>query len=333
MSAVSRIKPDARALVAVDLGAESCRVSLLRWVEGSAQISLVHRFPNGPVQRDGPDGSSLRWDLPMIEAGVEAGLRRCAEIAVEGIRSIAVDGWAVDYVRLGDGGAGMGPVLGDPFCYRDLRTAEAESWLHARVSPERLRAITAVQPSRINTLYQLVADRQAGLEAGAGWLNLPEYLLFRLGGRKVSEQTMAAHGQLVDAAAGTWSDEIFAVAGIERAGAAELVEPGTDLGRLAGPLAELAAFSETRLIAPACHDTASAIAGIPAVGDDWAYISSGTWSLVGTLVRCPGARGDRGVHESAWLWGTNDVSREPERHVAVAAMHGAVGREWWRLVD
>ncbi len=95
---------DARALVAVDLGAESCRVSLLRWVEGSAAdlagASFSQRAGHG-----GPEGSSLHWDLPMIEAGVEAGLRRCAEIAVEGIRSIAVDGWAVDYVRLGDDGA------------------------------------------------------------------------------------------------------------------------------------------------------------------------------------------------------------------------------------
>ncbi len=80
--------------------------------------------------------------------------------------------------------------------------------------------------------------------------------------------------------------EIFAAAGFELRVRAELIEPGTDLGRLTGPLAELAAFAETRLIAPACHDTASAIAGIPAVGDDWAYLSSGTWSLVGTLVRC-----------------------------------------------
>jgi rhamnulokinase len=268
-----------KALAAVDLGAESCRVSLLRWVDGVPEISLVHRFPNGPVAKD----DSLHWDLGMIEAGVDAGLRRCAEIATEGIRSIAVDGWAVDYVRLGEDGK----PLGDPFCYRDLRTVAAEKWLHERIAPARLREITAIQPSRINTLYQLVADHLAGLPAGRGWLNLPEYLLYKLGGRAVSERTMAAHGQLVDVATRSWSDEVFTAAGIDLSGAHPLVEPGTDLGELTGELAAIPAFHGARLIAPGCHDTASAIAGIPAVGDDWAYISSGTWSLVGTLVDQP----------------------------------------------
>ena len=270
---------DPRALVAVDLGAESCRVSLLRWVDGVPEISLVHRFPNGPVTK----GDALHWDLAMIEGGVDAGLRRCAEIATEGIRSIAVDGWAVDYVRLGDDGR----PLGDPFCYRDLRTVAAEAWLHERIPAERLREITAIQPSRINTLYQLVADRLAGLPGGRGWLNLPEYLLFRIGGRAVSERTMAAHGQLVDVATRSWSEEIFAAGGLDLTAAPPLVGPGTDVGELKGELAQIPALRGARLIAPGCHDTASAIAGIPAVGGDWAYISSGTWSLVGTLVDEP----------------------------------------------
>jgi rhamnulokinase len=270
---------DPRALVAVDLGAESCRVSLLRWVDGAAGISLVHRFPNGPVTR----GESLYWDLGMIEAGVDAGLRRCAEIATEGIRSIAVDGWAVDYVRIGEDGR----PLGDPFCYRDLRNFAAETWLHERIAPERLCEITAIRPSQINTLYQLVADRLMGLPAGRGWLNLPEYFLFRLGGRAISESTMAAHGQLVDVATGAWSAEVFTAAGLDIASAPPMVRSGTDVGELKGGLAVVPGLGGARLIAAACHDTASAIAGIPAVGDDWAYISSGTWSLVGTLVDRP----------------------------------------------
>src|SRR5579871_2220474 len=101
---------DRRALVAVDLGAESCRVSLLRWLEGKATITLVHRYANAPRVVDG----GLRWDLAMIEAGLDDGLRRCAAIAVEGIRSIAVDGWAVDYVRVDE----VGKAVADPFCYR-----------------------------------------------------------------------------------------------------------------------------------------------------------------------------------------------------------------------
>ena len=199
--------PSRQALVAIDLGAESCRVSLLRWPGGSPEITLVHRFANAP--RQGSDG--LHWDLAAIEAGVDTGLRRAAELAPEGIRAIAADGWAVDYVRLDADGA----ALADPFCYRDLRTEATERWLHERISPARLRETTAVSPQRINTLYQLVADRQAGLPGGTGWVQLPEYLLHRLGGRRVAERTNAAHGQLVDATERAWSREIFETAGLD----------------------------------------------------------------------------------------------------------------------
>ena len=118
---------DKRASIAVDLGAESCRVSLLRWVKGKPVIELVHRFANAPREVDG----GLRWDLTMIVDGLEEGLRRCAAIATEGVRSIAVDGWAVDYVRLD----AKGLPLGDPFCYRDERTVKAERALHRRIGP------------------------------------------------------------------------------------------------------------------------------------------------------------------------------------------------------
>ncbi len=267
--------PTTQALVAVDLGAESCRVSLLRWHGGTPHITLVHRFANAPVRIATPQGEELHWSLPNLEGGVQEGLRRCGELAPEGVAAVAVDGWAVDYVRLDE----QGESYADPFCYRDLRTVAAEEHLHARIPAQRLREITAITPSRINTLYQQVADRLARLPATT-WLNLPEYLLFRLGGRAVSERTMAAHSQMIDAATRTWSPEIFAAARLNPAPA--LVDPGTDLGEVpSGPLAG------ARLIAPACHDTASAIAGIPALGDDWAYLSSGTWSLVGTLVPAP----------------------------------------------
>ena len=269
------------ALVAIDLGAESCRVSLLRFHGDTPHITLVHRFPNSPITRG--DESSLHWDLAAIESGVMTGLRQAAELAPEGIRAIAVDGWAVDYVRLGPDGS----PLADPFCYRDLRTVAAEQYLHRHLNPDRMRHITAIASMRINTLYQLHADRLMNLPPGRGWLNLPEYILYRLGGRAVSEETLAAHSQLVDVDQRSWSHEIFSAADLEIAHAPTLVPPGTDLGQLSGPLAQLPAYASTRLIAPACHDTASAIAGIPAHGDDWAYISSGTWSLVGALIPYP----------------------------------------------
>ncbi len=262
---------------------------MLSWLDGQPHVELVHRFANGPVRH--ADGS-LRWPLKQIVEGVEDGLRLCAAAAPAGIRSIAVDGWAVDYVRLD----AHGEPLEDPFCYRDERSIAAEASLHARVSTERLRELTGVQLQRLNTVYQLHADRLAGLDAGCRWLNLPEYMLARWGGAPVAEYTNATHTGMVELDNRVWSDEIVEAAGIDMATMPTLVPPGTLLGKVSGELAKLPAFGDTELIAPACHDTASAIAGIPATGDDWAYISSGTWSLVGTVLEksCnwPSTRGD-----------------------------------------
>ena len=267
------------ARVAVDLGAESCRVSLLRWEDGAPRITLVHRIPNGPVAQ----GGHLRWDLQAIWAGVEEGLRRCASIAAEGIASVAVDGWATDYVRLNEDGV----AIADPFCYRDLRNVAAEQGVHERIPLRELYALTGLQRLRFNTVYQLYADQMAGIAPSVPWVNLPEYLLSFMGGRRVAEYTMASHTGLVSVATGDWCAEVFAAVGLDPAAAPELVAPGTDVGVLKGALAELPAFRGARLIAPACHDTASAIAGIPETSEDCAYISSGTWSLVGALLDRP----------------------------------------------
>ena len=277
--AMAQIPKDKRALIAIDLGAESCRVSLLRWKEDDAVITLIHRFANAPRET----GDGLRWDLGLIEAGLDYGLRRCASTAIEGVRSIAVDGWAVDYVRIGANGR----ALHDPYCYRDERTIQSERLLHRRISPERLRELTGVLLLRINTLYQLFADIAEGSPSGQQWLNVPEYILSRLGGTQVAELTNATHTQMVGLRDRKWCKEIFDAATLDPACAPQIVPPGTVLGRLSGPLAELSAFRDTILMVPACHDTASAIAGIPAEGDDWAYISAGTWSLVGTLLEHP----------------------------------------------
>ncbi len=267
---------DRRALVAIDLGAESCRVSLLRWNKAAFSIQLVYRFPNHAI--DSADG--LHWNMTLIFDELQRGLTACAAIATEGIRSIAVDGWAVDYVRLDTQGA----AIADPFCYRDQRTLSSEPSLHERLTPERMRDITGIQILRINTVYQMFAE-SADLRRQR-WLNLPEYVLYRLGSRPVAERTNASHTQLLDLD-GRWSPQIFTAIAAPIECAPELVQPGTDIGRLSGTLTTLAAFSDTRLIAPACHDTASAIASIPDTADDWAYISSGTWSLVGTLLNAP----------------------------------------------
>ncbi len=267
------------ARVAIDLGAESCRVSLLRWEGGKPSIEVVHRIANGPVHR----GSSLHWPLEAILAGLEDGLRKAAQAAPEGIASIGVDSWGVDYVRL----AADGRPLREPFCYRDERTVATKDAADAIIAPLELYKRTGAFPLRINTVYQLLADPAAGIDARAPWIMMPEFVLYWLGGRRVSEYTHATHTGLVDLKTGNWSEEIFDELGLVLDAAPPIVRAGTVVGRVKGPLALLDAFKETELIVPACHDTASAIAGIPANLGSTAYISSGTWSLVGTLTAEP----------------------------------------------
>ena len=271
------IPGDPRARVAIDLGAESCRVSMLRWRGGQPEISEVHRIPNGPVLK----GSSHRWLLSRILEGLEDGLRKAAEIATEGIASIAVDGWAVDYVRLDDGGK----PLYEPFCYRDERTMASKERADAVLPPEEAFRRTGAQPLRINTVYQLLAD--APDVAKAPWICLPEYVLHWLSAPRIAEYTNATHTGLVDPATGNWAGDIFEALGIPIEAAPRIVATGARLGRMRGPLSDLPPYRETELIAPACHDTASAIAGIPADLESTAYICSGTWSLVGTLIAQP----------------------------------------------
>ena len=201
---MSHSLPERRALVAVDLGAESCRVSLLRWLGEVPEISLIHRFPNSPIQEK--DG--LHWDLTHILSGVEKGLRECAQIATEGVAVIGVDGWAVDYVRLDSSGKPMG----NPFCYRDQRNVKAQAEVHARISADRLYELSGAQSIPINTLNQLRADSASGIDQNLPWLNLPEYVLHYLGGKRVSEYTNATHTELLGVKDQQWCEEIFSAA-------------------------------------------------------------------------------------------------------------------------
>ena len=271
------------ARIAIDLGAESCRVSLLRWLDDRPSIELIHRIPNGPVHR----GISMHWPLDAILAGLEEGLRKAAQAAPEGIASIAVDSWSVDYVRLDAGGK----PLREPFCYRDERTTAAKEAADAIAPPVELFQRNGALPLRLNTVYQLLADPAAGprdrIDPHTPWVMMPEYVLYWLGGRRVAEYTNATHTGLVSLKTGDWDAELFRSLDLPLDAAPPIVRAGTILGRLRGPLAALEAFRNTQIIAPACHDTASAIAGIPSDLSSTLYICSGTWSLVGTLTSTP----------------------------------------------
>jgi rhamnulokinase len=274
------------ARVAIDLGAESCRVSLLRWVNGKPAVEVIHRIPNGPRHR----GDTLYWPLKQILAGLEEGLRKAAAAAPEGIASIGVDSWSVDYVRI----APDGSMLCEPFCYRDERTVKSKQAADAIISPFDIYQRTGAFPIGLNSVYQLMADPAAGIEGKnqridkrAPWVMFPEFVLYWLSGRRVGEYTNASHTGLVNLKTGTWDAELFEMLGLAVEAAPPIVTTGTVLGPIKGPLAALDAFRTTQIIAPATHDTASAIAGIATDLSSAAYISSGTWSLVGTITQTP----------------------------------------------
>jgi rhamnulokinase len=273
------------ARVAIDLGAESCRVSLLRWIDGRPTVEVVHRIANGPARR----GDSLCWPLNQILAGLEEGLRKAAAAAPEGVASIGVDSWSVDYVRL----APDGSMLCEPFCYRDERTAAIKEAADRIIAPFDLYQRTGTYPLKINSVYQLMADAAASEENGqridkrAPWVMLPEFVLYWLSGQRVAEYTNATHSGLVNLKTGDWDRELFEMLGLAIEAAPPIVATGTVLGPMTGPLTRLDAFRATQIIAPATHDTASAIAGIPTDLSSAAYISSGTWSLAGTITQVP----------------------------------------------
>ncbi len=262
--------------LAIDIGASSGR-HIAAWREnGALQMREVYRFSNLPEEQDG----HLAWNLERLCREVRNGLAACKE---QGFipDSVGIDTWAVDYVLLDEKDAPILPL----YCYRDSRGAEGAEQVHKVVPFSELYAKTGIQFQPFNTIYQLYWDKQAGrLDKAADFLMLPEYLSFYLSGEKAHEYTNASSTGLLNARAKTWDRGIIQKLGFpERLFAAPPRTPPVKLGRLKGSIAEQVGFT-CDVVLPATHDTASAIAALPRKG---AYISSGTWSLLGAELSEP----------------------------------------------
>lgn len=254
---------------AIDLGASNGRVIVvdcdgerLRWRE-------AHRFDT-PRWRD-PDGHDC-WDLAGIEREVVAGLAAAA--AMSPLSSVGVDGWGCDYVLLDDQRRPVAPAVS----YRDGRTRGMMEAVFARLPADEIYRRTGIQFQPFNTLYQLAATARqhpAWLASARHLVMIPDYLHARLCGAIVNEYTNATTTQLCGLTSRDWDDELLAAAGISRAIVAAPVEPGTPVGEA------VLDGRRVQVIVPATHDTASAVAGIPLAGPDEAFISAGTWSLMG----------------------------------------------------
>ncbi|MFJ5303136.1 rhamnulokinase family protein [Streptomyces sp. NPDC088350] len=265
-----------KAYAAVDLGASSGRVMVGHVGPDTLELTEAHRFPNRPVRT--PEG--LRWDILALYAGVLDGLRVSGHVD-----SVGIDSWAVDYGLLDADGA----LLGNPVHYRDARTEGVAEKVWATVPAGELYASTGLQYAPFNTLYQLTAARDsAQLACAERLLLIPDLLSYWLTGEQGTELTNASTTQLIDPRTRDWSYDIASRLGIDLALFAPLRQPGDPAGVLrAEVLEETGLRGPVPVTAVGSHDTASAVAAVPAVEERFAYICTGTWSLAGLELAAP----------------------------------------------
>ena len=268
--------------LALDLGAESGRAVVGHFDGHALQLEEIHRFPNGPVLVNG----HLHWDALRLLGEVKTGIALAVQKYGKAIASLGLDTWGVDFGLLDE----QGTLLGNPYHYRDSRTEGMMDALFARVPRETVFNQTGIQFMQLNTLYQLFSMRVGGspvLDVARTFLTMPDLFNYWLTGRKVCEFSIATTTQFYDPCAKTWAFDLLAKLDLPISIFGEIVPPGTRLGDLLPDVASELLVDPIPVIAPACHDTGSAVAAVPAQVQDYAYISSGTWSLMGVEVRDP----------------------------------------------
>lgn len=266
--------------LAIDLGASSGRHILAHCEEGKIVLEEIHRFKNGFDNKNG----TLCWDTKRLFSEIITGMKKCNDMGKIPV-SVAIDTWGVDFVLLDS----EDNIVGDSVCYRDSRTNGMDKELSKIISEEELYSRTGIQKQLFNTSYQLLSlklNHPEQLRAAETFLFIPEYLTFLLSGKKVSEYTIASTSQLLNAESKDWDYELIEKMGIPRNIFCPINRPGTVVGNLLPEIAEQVGF-DTKVVLTAAHDTASAIAALPTTEDNTLYISSGTWSLLGTEIFSP----------------------------------------------
>lgn len=261
--------------LAVDIGASSGRHILGKAEGGRMTLEEIYRFPNGMESVDG----RLCWDVETLWGHVKEGMKKCRELGKIPI-SIGVDTWAVDYVLLDCEGKLVGHTVG----YRDGRTKTMDREVSQVIALEKLYERTGIQKQMFNTIYQFMAVKKEHPEyfhQAESMLMIPDYFHYRLTGNMCQEYTNATTTQLVSHVTKTWDYELIDSLGYPRKWFGELSVPGTVVGELSPDIREEVGFS-CQVVLPGTHDTASAVAAVPSNDEDVLYISSGTWSLMGT---------------------------------------------------
>jgi rhamnulokinase len=269
------------AYIALDLGAESGRAIL-----GSLQSDKLHieekaRFANETLKI----GGHFHWDVEALFSNIKNGMRACSQAEIRP-ESLAVDTWGVDFGLLGRDGS----LLDRPYAYRDHRTDGMMERFFDLVPRQRVYELTGIQFMQLNSLFQLYASvlEDPGLfKRATHLLFMPDIFNYLLTGETKSEFTVATTSQMFNPRALDWDTELLSALGVPRSAMQNIVQPGTPLGSLKQSVAEETHLGGIGVTAVASHDTGSAIAAVPAQGDDWAYISSGTWSLMGVEIKVP----------------------------------------------
>ena len=270
-----------RHFVAIDLGATSGRVILATINGGKIEMEEVHRFPDTIIQMQG----HFYWDLPAIYKSVLDGLRNVAERGVK-VESIGIDTWGVDFAFFGSDGE----LLRLPYCYRDPHTVGAPDEFFKRMPRKELYEKTGIQIMNFNSVFQLDTLRRNNCSAMAAAdkiLFIPDALAYLLTGEQITEYTIASTAQMIDPRTKQWDADILSLLGLTPEHFGPITMPGEQIGVLTKEVQSLTGFGAVPVVAVASHDTGSAVAGTQLDGDDAAYLSSGTWSLMGIESREP----------------------------------------------
>lgn len=272
-----------KVYLAVDLGAESGRVMAGIWNGRTIRIEEVHRFPNGAVAL----GDTIRWDVLRLWAEIQQGLGLAGKKFGKKIVSVGVDTWGVDFVLLNK----QEEMLGLPYHYRDSRTNGALERTFKKVPRAEIFAQSGVQFMNLNSLYQLLAWKKrtpAILDAADTLLFMPDFFHWAMSGVKRAEFTVASTSQFLHPGKRDWSYPLLKKLDLPTHLLPKIVPPGTALGKLRKSLAEATGLTDVNVVTPPSHDTASAVTGVPTAHTGtakWAYISSGTWSLMGVELK------------------------------------------------
>jgi rhamnulokinase len=261
-----------------DLGAESGRLMLGVLEGGRIQLQEIHRFPNTPIRV----GESLCWNMPELFQQLKIGLRKAGKQHSK-IQSISCDAWGVDYFLIDD----QGEVISPTYHYRDERSSRGVEVIHRKVPREDLFSMTGIQFMPFNSVYQLGAESSVRLSNAYGFLPIADGFNYLLCGRQVVEQSSASTTALYDPRTHQWSDALLKKLEFDPSIFPRIVPSGTALAQLKPEICRECDIDPITVTAACSHDTAAAVAAVPSAGDNWAYISSGTWSLMGVEVAAP----------------------------------------------